>query len=235
MILQRLATSIRKQDWFTVLIETLIVVFGVFIGLQVNNWNEAQVERQDERGLVAQLSASMETAMAAKQTWIDTLDARNRLLAEGILLVQDAADSVLPAAACKELWMVHILDTTAETATLNALLSSERLDLIGDLALQAQLLALRDEAFRTQHATDRLIDQLVNLVDNHADAFPRRLVDPETAESGVVCERSVIAGSQVIRNRLLSNLGRRQAIIMVEQEGLARLATAKEAIDAYSP
>ncbi|MEM5518639.1 hypothetical protein WNY37_16900 [Henriciella sp. AS95] len=26
MILQRLATSIRKQDWFTVLIETLIVV-----------------------------------------------------------------------------------------------------------------------------------------------------------------------------------------------------------------
>ena len=25
MILQRLATSIRKQDWFTVIIETLIV------------------------------------------------------------------------------------------------------------------------------------------------------------------------------------------------------------------
>ena len=37
MILRRLATSIRKQDWFTVFIETLIVVFGVFIGLQVNN------------------------------------------------------------------------------------------------------------------------------------------------------------------------------------------------------
>lgn len=42
MILQRLATSIRKQDWFTVLIETLIVVFGVFIGIQLGNWNEAR-------------------------------------------------------------------------------------------------------------------------------------------------------------------------------------------------
>ncbi|MEQ9316207.1 MAG: hypothetical protein RLN72_10160 [Henriciella sp.] len=48
MILQRLATSIRKQDWFTVLIETLIVVFGVFIGLQVNNWN---TERGTKRAL----------------------------------------------------------------------------------------------------------------------------------------------------------------------------------------
>ncbi|MEM5518641.1 hypothetical protein WNY37_16910 [Henriciella sp. AS95] len=50
MILQRLATSIRKQDWFTVLIETLIVVFGVFLGIQLGNWNEA---RQDQSGLLS--------------------------------------------------------------------------------------------------------------------------------------------------------------------------------------
>ncbi len=42
MILRRIAAALRKQDWFTVLIETLIVVLGVFLGLQVNNWNEAR-------------------------------------------------------------------------------------------------------------------------------------------------------------------------------------------------
>ena len=42
MILRRLATSIRKQDWFAVVIETLIVVMGVYLGLQANNWNEAR-------------------------------------------------------------------------------------------------------------------------------------------------------------------------------------------------
>ncbi len=42
MILRRLADAFRRQDWFTVAVETLIVVFGVFIGLQVNNWNEAR-------------------------------------------------------------------------------------------------------------------------------------------------------------------------------------------------
>jgi hypothetical protein len=48
MILRRLTTAFRKQDWFTVAVETLIVVFGVFIGLQVNNWNEARADRHRE-------------------------------------------------------------------------------------------------------------------------------------------------------------------------------------------
>jgi hypothetical protein len=53
MILRRLSAAIRKQDWFTVVVETLIVVFGVFIGLQVNNWNEAR--REHERSVVYSL------------------------------------------------------------------------------------------------------------------------------------------------------------------------------------
>jgi hypothetical protein len=55
MILRRLTTALRKQDWFTVVIETLIVVFGVFIGLQVNNWNAARVERNSEQVLLLRL------------------------------------------------------------------------------------------------------------------------------------------------------------------------------------
>ena len=47
MILRRITDAFRKQDWFTVAVETLIVVFGVFIGLQVNNWNEDRaIDRQ---------------------------------------------------------------------------------------------------------------------------------------------------------------------------------------------
>ncbi|KJS39722.1 MAG: hypothetical protein VR74_00590 [Hyphomonas sp. BRH_c22] len=65
MILQRLATSIPKQDWFTVAVETLIVVFGVFIGLQVNNWNTASQERARE-GIVLEQRAS-EFTMAVEE------------------------------------------------------------------------------------------------------------------------------------------------------------------------
>ncbi|MCH2457688.1 MAG: hypothetical protein MK186_06525, partial [Henriciella sp.] len=60
MILRRLAMSIRKQDWFTVLIETLIVVLGVFLGIQVANWNDARIERSMERQYLVRLHGGMQ-------------------------------------------------------------------------------------------------------------------------------------------------------------------------------
>ena len=38
MILRRITEAFRKQDWFTVAVETLIVVLGVFLGIQLGNW-----------------------------------------------------------------------------------------------------------------------------------------------------------------------------------------------------
>ena len=46
MILRRLADSIRRQDWFTVVLEVLIVVLGVFIGIEVANWNAAMADER---------------------------------------------------------------------------------------------------------------------------------------------------------------------------------------------
>ncbi len=40
MILRRMADAIREQNWFTVFIETLIVVIGIFLGFQMTEWNE---------------------------------------------------------------------------------------------------------------------------------------------------------------------------------------------------
>jgi hypothetical protein len=45
MILRRIAEAFRRQDWFTVFVETMIVVLGVFLGLQVNNWNQSRADQ----------------------------------------------------------------------------------------------------------------------------------------------------------------------------------------------
>ncbi len=52
MILGRLAHAIREQNWFTVALEVVIVVIGIFIGLQVDDWNQRRFEREsDQRAL----------------------------------------------------------------------------------------------------------------------------------------------------------------------------------------
>ena len=45
MIHRRILQAFRNHHWFTVAVETLIVVLGVFMALQVNNWNQARSDR----------------------------------------------------------------------------------------------------------------------------------------------------------------------------------------------
>lgn len=67
MILRRISEAFRKQDWFTVLVETLIVVFGVFIGLQVNNWNETRQDRLSEAKYLERFANEIELTIAQIQ------------------------------------------------------------------------------------------------------------------------------------------------------------------------
>ncbi|NOX69639.1 MAG: hypothetical protein GXP15_10665 [Gammaproteobacteria bacterium] len=61
MFLQRLARSIHGRDWFTVLIEVLIVVAGILIGLQVNNWNESRKSAAWEQRFLTDLAIEFQT------------------------------------------------------------------------------------------------------------------------------------------------------------------------------
>jgi len=55
MITRRLATAIRKQDWSTLLIELVIVVAGIFLGLQANEWAQERENRVQEGAALERL------------------------------------------------------------------------------------------------------------------------------------------------------------------------------------
>ena len=42
MRLRRITEHVKTQNWFAVGLDFVIVVGGVFIGIQVSNWNEAR-------------------------------------------------------------------------------------------------------------------------------------------------------------------------------------------------
>ena len=68
MILRRVIAHFRKQEWTAIAIDFLIVVVGVFVGLQVNNWNEARAERH-------RLAATLAGLEAESMSNIDIIDA----------------------------------------------------------------------------------------------------------------------------------------------------------------
>lgn len=59
MILRRAIAHVRRQDWTAVFIELCIVVLGVFLGMQVNNWNEQRVAKAQERAHLGHLRAEI--------------------------------------------------------------------------------------------------------------------------------------------------------------------------------
>ncbi|MEZ5957868.1 MAG: hypothetical protein R3C27_11735 [Hyphomonadaceae bacterium] len=55
MILRRIIEHLRKQEWTAIGIDFVIVVIGVFVGIQLGNWNEARAMRAQESAYLAQL------------------------------------------------------------------------------------------------------------------------------------------------------------------------------------
>ena len=48
MILRRLAQNLKQQNWTAIWIEFILLVSGVFLGIQVANWNESRKESIQE-------------------------------------------------------------------------------------------------------------------------------------------------------------------------------------------
>ncbi len=94
MILRRVIAHFRKQEWTAIALETLIVVLGVFLGLQVNNWNEARGDRAREAAHLAGLAQDIRADIAD----IDEINRVStlRMAAMGYLL-EKATGAPLPA------------------------------------------------------------------------------------------------------------------------------------------
>ena len=49
MVIRRIREHVAAQNWFAVGIDLAILVAGVFLGMQVNNWNQTRVENEQAR------------------------------------------------------------------------------------------------------------------------------------------------------------------------------------------
>lgn len=59
MLFRRIKSHVEKENWFAVGIDFCIVVVGVFLGLQIGNWNEARVTSIQETEYLRQLRSEI--------------------------------------------------------------------------------------------------------------------------------------------------------------------------------
>lgn len=71
MLLRRLTTNVRTQNWFAVGLDFVIVVVGIFVGLQADAWNEGRKDRIRERATLEQLFADFTTNKVQITSMVD--------------------------------------------------------------------------------------------------------------------------------------------------------------------
>lgn len=99
MLLRRFMLHIRSENWFAVFVDFLVVVLGLFIGLQIDTWWEAQQENRREGQYLVELAEDFEL----NKTSLDKSIAALETILRDILALHTAAASLSPDASALEL------------------------------------------------------------------------------------------------------------------------------------
>ena len=73
MILRRVIAQFRKQEWTAIAIDFVIVVVGVFVGLQVSNWNAAR----QQASLAASYLERLDGDLSAMEVYLEEMIAES--------------------------------------------------------------------------------------------------------------------------------------------------------------
>lgn len=85
MLLRRVIEHVRTQNWTAILIDFAIVVMGVYLGLQVQEWGNSRADRQREVQIVIDLLGDLEIDRGEYQSGM--LSAQRRVSAANASLI----------------------------------------------------------------------------------------------------------------------------------------------------
>lgn len=165
MLLRRLTHSLRVQNWTAIVIEFVLLVSGVFLGIQVANWNQDQQDHRLEAELIGRLGRDFEVIDARLadnvSRWEEKTTAALQILADLDAFQQQGA------------WPRSKADTLAtlnntfdyripapRAATYIELLSAGRLGLIRSARLRDALLAYDIQVGYSQTAFNVLVQRV---------------------------------------------------------------------------
>ena len=245
MILRRISENVRSQNWFAVAIEFVIVVVGVFMGLQVQDWNEARKERIEEQDLLSRLYEETLGLLELQRQELVGLRARaDVLMGVNPILFAEEPMRDISGEECANIASSHVFRRPPdELPVLDEMLSTGRFDVLQDKVIKEQLRNYvlfrgRGRAYY-QEATNelfRLHSRFPNLIKvvrvPMGTGFVSRWGNGLSGEGFQfipVCDAEKMRASTAFLNEYVDNLSRIGSLIIFteqRQEHLEELKTA---------
>lgn len=177
MLFRRVSQHLYEQNWTAVVIDFAIVVVGVFIGIQVSNWNESRGERAAEAGYLVALESDARFSMESIESVIVRMrqaqDARRSLYEFSVNTNAELSTHEVNRFLQGGLFNIQRLNV--RQVAFDALTGSGQLSIIGDSELASELQAL-DTAIE---AARELEDESANFTYNYLDPYLLTEADTE--------------------------------------------------------
>jgi len=223
MILRRISENVRSQNWFAVAVEFVIVVVGVFMGLQVQDWNDARKERIEETGLLSRLHVETLELLEKQREELMGLSERGGVLmgVNPVLFSQEPL-RVISNLECGHIAGSHVYRRPPdELPVLDEMLSTGRFDVLQDEDIKEHLRTYvlfrgRARAYYAEATNElfRLHSRFPNLIAigrvpiEAGDVVGWNRLSGEGFRWDRVCDGEKMRASQAFLNEYVDNLSR---------------------------
>jgi hypothetical protein len=173
MLLRRVIDHVRDQNWFAVFLDFVIVVVGVFIGIQVANWNGERLDQQEEEVLIGRLRADFERI---EEDADRSLVFHERMTSNLRTVVRSLPSDALKDEDARVFEQALVFGITFQTSadhsgTFTELMSSGRANILRDRILLDELVAYEDFLTRFDFAQQYYIDLVMRALEAYTSAF----------------------------------------------------------------
>jgi len=103
MLLRRIKHHVVNENWFAVFVDFVIVVVGVYVGIEVSNWNDARQEEGHAREYLERIRADLvqdrQSTLDRRRFWTQIIEYGEAAIlhSETGLLYEDSLDQTLLA------------------------------------------------------------------------------------------------------------------------------------------
>ena len=221
MILRRITEHVKAQNWTAVALDFVIVVVGVFMGIQVANWDAARQGRVLGQEYIVRLHDEVELAEARHNSILRELNFSVQYLQEAIDVVTGSdAEPSLSQNQCDAAFSSHIYRASQlSIPTLEELLANGRISTLSDHALRAAILKLAQLQNATQ--ANREVFQGDD-IPSLSIVFPEMITLNPRVEytrygsgplGGQRCDAALMRQSRAFTNSLIDNMYRMELFI----------------------
>ncbi len=156
MLSRRIREHAAKLNWIGVLVDLAIVVIGVFLGMQANNWNEQRLERnqgeQYRQRLIEDLDANQEDFRQRIVYYRQVHDVGYAALQD--LRRSNSADPI--AFLSNAFKAANILPRSTQRATYQEILAAGAMGLVGDESIRRRIMTYYSGLDMTDRTTANL-------------------------------------------------------------------------------